>query len=72
MSLNAVKPRCCRSTVKHHPGTIHLISSIRLSTYRLSMIVIFTTLHCMQRGLSYEHLSVYPTVCPSVCQTREL
>ena len=28
--------------------------------------LIFSALHCMQRGLSYEHLSVCPSVCPSV------
>jgi len=27
---------------------------------------VFTALHCMQRGLSYEHLSVRPSVRPSV------
>ena len=30
-------------------------------------IVVFTALHCMQRGPSYERLSVRPSVCPSVC-----
>ena len=37
-----------------------------------SFAIIFTALHCMQGGLSYERLSVCLSVCPSVCQTREL
>jgi len=32
---------------------------------------VFTALHGMRMGSSYEH-SVRPSVCPSVCQTRDM
>ena len=38
------------------------INTLCMSFLRL----VFTALHCMQRGLSYEHLSVCPSVRPSV------
>ena len=55
------------------------ILSVRLSVRRVhcdkakeKSVMIYTALHGMQRGHTMRFLSVCPSVCLSVCQTRAL